>query len=1080
MRCPNCQSELPPQAKFCFDCGTKVGSSSLSGDEPGLAGASILQHSLHTISDPKPSTASSSSQPLSSRYELHEEIGRGGFAVVYRATDLRLGRDVAVKRLQAQAIAGPLGQQTLERFEREAQAIAGLNHQNIVTVFDHEKDEAGVYVVMEYVEGGTLREHLKQSGGKLPVAEAVELIKGVARGLAYAHRKNLVHRDIKPANILLARGSNELTPKIVDFGLARVGTDSEVSISGQGMGTPWYMPPEQRRNAKGVNHTADIYALGKTLYELVSGEVPDNVDPEKIPEPWLTAVILRCIKSRPEERYFSAEELLDNLQKGGGVQHPKTEIIAEDANQCPSCSLVNPSGLKYCRKCGTGLTRVCPECAFEESVHAKFCGKCGTEVDRFMVWQQALIRMKQSQEKADLAGTVKQREKLEKEPFNPKGKKGKSVTEEITELYTIAKQEIQKREELEKDARAALQSGDLGEVLRYLGTLSQTVGGLNEQQQQLRNDVRVALQQHVHQTIEQQLNSQKWETAIKELEELREGLHWIGQKSETLEQLGDDLHRQLSAGVAKALEQAAESLNEQQTQKAVDENRSKDALVLSGQLMKTKGTLSRSQEVLRLEAVRQIESGIETAGTAALAAESWETAIKEFRAAAESLESLKQDSDVTRALGDAWLQEHETQLRTALQNAQQKLAEQQTQRAQQKLEAAVRKALANGQYEEALQEFAGAAIVPLDARKKLCGEILVSFEHSFNQTFQLHAVDNNWQVATEIVDAALNNLSKLKSGLIGYGADKFECAALDKRLRDANVKILQDSLLLKSKRMLIQAEDFFKKRLWVDSIIAAKDLHKLVGNDTYLQEYAEKSTKLIQLCEKSSQDEVRWNLRLVGICYVGFILLSGFVGILFFGCNNQHNSIDAQIFWGFGIAICSLLFVFAVQTRIRKGATDNNPVASSALAILIALLGGIAGWNLAENHLGLLMGIIGGAVVGIGPCLLTSLKIISNRRGFASQKSMVRSILFVTLINITIGYEIKSHSNFPAVVLPPDKPAVNQPQPGEPADLPSAIPTEKKPSFADSPPRLNRRIPIHQLAHQRPKFNQKMRNIRKI
>ena len=312
MLCPNCRREIQQGSKFCPECGSRI--SGISGDSasegaqslgdlktmqgaesaaapelsvgamPTMEGSppDVSVGDLKTVVGPGASSSHSRGQLLAERYEVLEEIGRGGFAVVFKGRDRKLGRMVAIKRLLPEKLEGSMGKQTLERFRREAEAIAQLNHRNIVAVYDHDADAEGHYIIMEYVDGGTLRSYLKDQGGKLPVPLAVELVKGIARGLGYAHRKNLVHRDIKPANVLLQKEGDEIIPKIVDFGLARLGAESDLSQSGYGMGTPWYMPPEQRRNAKGVNHTADIYALGKTLYELVTGQLPDNVDPPMV------------------------------------------------------------------------------------------------------------------------------------------------------------------------------------------------------------------------------------------------------------------------------------------------------------------------------------------------------------------------------------------------------------------------------------------------------------------------------------------------------------------------------------------------------------------------------------------------------------------------------------------------------------------------------------------------------------------------------------------------------------------------------------------------------------------------------
>ncbi|MFP6620391.1 MAG: serine/threonine-protein kinase, partial [Pirellulaceae bacterium] len=189
---------------------------------------------------------------ISNRYEILSEIGRGGFATVYRALDKKLGREVAIKRLRLDANADD-SQDRITRFIREAQLIASLNHRNIVHVYDHDTDDLGHYIVMEYIPGLSLAAYCKQEGAIAPL-KAVELIQGVCLGLSYAHRKQLIHRDIKPANILLLEEDDELIPKIVDFGLARIGSHSDISETGYFLGTPFYMAPEQMGDIKSTTH----------------------------------------------------------------------------------------------------------------------------------------------------------------------------------------------------------------------------------------------------------------------------------------------------------------------------------------------------------------------------------------------------------------------------------------------------------------------------------------------------------------------------------------------------------------------------------------------------------------------------------------------------------------------------------------------------------------------------------------------------------------------------------------------------------------------------------------------------------
>ena len=474
MNCPKCQAEIGAAVKFCPECGQRIGTAiGLEGDVSmggmrTVGGAVSLGQMPTQVGPAKPE--GSRGQRIGERYEILAEIGRGGFAVVYRARDSKLGREVAAKRLQGPAVTGALGQQVLDRFAREGQTIAALNHRNIVMVYDHDRDQDGAYVVMEYVGGGSLRDLLKSKGGKLEVAEAVELVKGVARGLGYAHRKNLVHRDIKPANILLAKEGGELIPKIADFGLARLGTESELSLSGMGMGTPWYMPPEQRRNAKGVNHTADLYALGKTLYELVTGEVPDTVELEKLPA-WLRPVIQRCIKNNPEERYFSAEELLKDLENPGAGASAAQGATAAHADQCPACGEINSAIEKYCQRCGAGLNQPCPECGREQRLKVRYCGGCGTDVPVFEKVVAVLVAMRRHAGELQHSRVLKDAEEFRQMQFSAKGAKGTQLVNDAASLGQAATEARQKQETELKAIEGLRQEGKFEDALKRLKAL---------------------------------------------------------------------------------------------------------------------------------------------------------------------------------------------------------------------------------------------------------------------------------------------------------------------------------------------------------------------------------------------------------------------------------------------------------------------------------------------------------------------------------------------------------------------------------------------------------------------------------
>ncbi|UUU23483.1 Stk1 family PASTA domain-containing Ser/Thr kinase [Streptomyces sp. DSM 40750] len=268
---------------------------------------------------------------LGGRYELGQVLGRGGMAEVYLAMDTRLGRTVAVKTLRADLARDPTFQ---ARFRREAQSAASLNHPAIVAVYDTGEDYIdGVsipYIVMEYVEGSTLRE-LLHSGRKLLPERAMEMTIGILQGLEYAHRNQIVHRDIKPANVMLTRNGQV---KVMDFGIARAMGDSGMTMTQTSavIGTAQYLSPEQAKGEQ-VDARSDLYSTGCLLYELLTvrppfiGDSPVAVayqhvreepqppsvfDPEITPE--MDAIVLRALVKDPDYRYQSADEMRADIE----------------------------------------------------------------------------------------------------------------------------------------------------------------------------------------------------------------------------------------------------------------------------------------------------------------------------------------------------------------------------------------------------------------------------------------------------------------------------------------------------------------------------------------------------------------------------------------------------------------------------------------------------------------------------------------------------------------------------------------------------------------------------------------------
>jgi serine/threonine-protein kinase len=259
------------------------------------------------------------------RYVIRRKLGSGGMADVYLAEDQELGRPVALKLLDDRHASD---EQFVERFRREAQSAAGLNHPSIVSIFDRGYAEGTYYIAMEFLDGRTLKELLVKNG-PTPVPIAIDYARQILGALAFAHRNGIVHRDIKPHNIVVG-GDGRL--KVTDFGIARSGA-SQMTEAGSIVGTAQYLSPEQARGAP-VDSRSDLYSLGIVLYEMLTGKVPFTGDTpveiamkhlSQVPEPPsklrpniphdLDAVVMRALAKDPEQRYSSAEEMDADLAR---------------------------------------------------------------------------------------------------------------------------------------------------------------------------------------------------------------------------------------------------------------------------------------------------------------------------------------------------------------------------------------------------------------------------------------------------------------------------------------------------------------------------------------------------------------------------------------------------------------------------------------------------------------------------------------------------------------------------------------------------------------------------------------------
>ena len=262
---------------------------------------------------------------LNGRYRLDARIGAGGMSTVYRALDETLERQVAVKLLNRE-VARDSDQ--LERFRREARAVAQLSHPHIVGVIDAGEDEGRPYIVFEYVEGETLKDRIRRTG-RLPIAEAVAYAIEIARALGAAHARHIVHRDVKPQNVLI---DEEGSAKVTDFGIARTLDEEGLTADGRVLGTTDYMSPEQALGQH-VTGQSDLYSLGVVLYEMLTGEVPFKGENqvavamkhvrEQLPDVQakrpevsaaLAAVVDTATAKRQEDRYADDVELIADLE----------------------------------------------------------------------------------------------------------------------------------------------------------------------------------------------------------------------------------------------------------------------------------------------------------------------------------------------------------------------------------------------------------------------------------------------------------------------------------------------------------------------------------------------------------------------------------------------------------------------------------------------------------------------------------------------------------------------------------------------------------------------------------------------
>lgn len=354
-------------------------------------------------------------------YRILAKLGEGGMARVYKAHQENLDREVAVKVLPPWFAADP---NFVERFKQEARLVGRLSHPNIVTVHDASEQHGHLYIVMQLVDGGTLKhrlEKLQKEGKTLDITEALPIFTQLASALTYAHQQGIIHRDIKPVNVLLDRSGRAI---LSDFGIAKVmmaSANLDLTRPGAGVGTPEYMSPEQCQGTA-VDQRADIYALGVMLFEALTGRTPfrgnnyailaHNHLYELPPRPSLInpaippaveRVIFTALMKHPQQRYQSAEDMADALGRAVNAQAPKknyfglspaaslirpTPAVTAENRQgplyaCHYCQHPNKASMFFCTHCGKPLSQ-CPQCSKQNPVKNRFCTTCGCALNIYV------------------------------------------------------------------------------------------------------------------------------------------------------------------------------------------------------------------------------------------------------------------------------------------------------------------------------------------------------------------------------------------------------------------------------------------------------------------------------------------------------------------------------------------------------------------------------------------------------------------------------------------------------------------------------------------------------------------------
>ena len=342
MRCPKCQAENSETKKFCGECGTQLTKAEpIQGSGTPTDDISMPTKTIETVKEKLTTGAT-----FARRYQIIEELGRGGMGRVYKAMDTEINEKVALKLITPEIAKD---KKTIERFRNELKFARKIRHKNVCQMYDLSKEEESYYITMEYVRGDDLKGMIRRMG-RFSAGQAITIAKQVCNGLAEAHKLGVIHRDLKPQNIMIDQDGNA---RIMDFGIARSLKGRGITGAGVMIGTPEYMSPEQVEG-KETDRRSDIYSLGVILFEMVTGKTPFQGDTpftigvkhkSEIPQDpkelnnqisaELSQIILRCLEKDKEKRFQNAQDLqnyLQNIEKG----LPTVEKIRPDRKSLTS------------------------------------------------------------------------------------------------------------------------------------------------------------------------------------------------------------------------------------------------------------------------------------------------------------------------------------------------------------------------------------------------------------------------------------------------------------------------------------------------------------------------------------------------------------------------------------------------------------------------------------------------------------------------------------------------------------------------------------------------------------------------